>query len=320
RSVDFIENADSSQPFCLFTSFIHPHPPFTPPTPWNKLYRAALMSMPKVPHDSDSLWTFANHVQNRYKYRDQGIDNNLLRTIKAYYYACISFVDFQVGRIIESLEKTGQLDNTIIAFTSDHGELLGDYNCFGKRSMLDSAARVPMIVRHPERIEAGRKCSTPVNLVDIYPTFLAATGSGLPPHRLVGTDMAEIADGADEGRTVYSQFQTGALGVHMACDRNWKYFYSAPDRREFLFDRTTDPDELRDRAGMVLRDRQLAVMRERVIARYMEEGHADAVDGDFFQEFEQPQMPTNPDAGLLIQDPYWSVPLQEIPGYTDPVD
>lgn len=80
-----------------------------------------------------------SRLQNRIKGRGDGVDNELLRTLKAYYYACISFVDNQVGRILQALEETGRLGNALILFTSDHGEFLGDYGCVGKRSMLDAA-------------------------------------------------------------------------------------------------------------------------------------------------------------------------------------
>ncbi|NOZ64203.1 MAG: sulfatase-like hydrolase/transferase, partial [Caldiserica bacterium] len=113
RGVQFLsEESRKSQPWFLFLSFVHPHPPFAVPTPWHKLYRAPLMPLPHVPPNVESLYTYINRVQNRYKYRDQGIDNNLLRCIKAYYYAAISFIDYQIGRILEMLEKTGEIDNT----------------------------------------------------------------------------------------------------------------------------------------------------------------------------------------------------------------
>ena len=64
--------------------------------------------------------------------------------MRAYYYACISFVDYNIGRLLDYLSETGELENTLIIFTSDHGELLGDYNSFGKRCFLDSAARIPI--------------------------------------------------------------------------------------------------------------------------------------------------------------------------------
>jgi len=316
RAVEFINKAESSQPFFLFASFIHPHPPFSPPTPWNKLYRGPLMPLPKRPDNYESLQTYMNRFQNRYKYRDNGIDNNLLRVMKAYYYACISFIDFQIGKMLEALEETGQLDNTLILFTSDHGEFLGDYNCFGKRSMLNSAAKIPMVVRYPERFAEGEVCNTPASLIDVMPTFLNTAGIGTNDFDLDGMDLAEISSSeAYNDRVVYSQFQWNALGVYMALNQEWKYFYSAPDRREFLFDRVNDPDEMRNKAGLPLCRAELQEMRNNLFEFYKNEGFTDAIEENQWKEFPQPSIPDDPDAGLLIQDPGWSKPYQKIKGY-----
>lgn len=316
RAVEFIREAGREQPFFLFASFIHPHPPFSPPTPWNKLYRGPLMPLPKRPEQCEALHTFMNRFQNRYKYRDNGLDNNLLRVMRAYYYACISFIDFQVGRILAALEEMGQLDNTLILFTSDHGEFLGDYDCFGKRSMLDAAARVPLIVRYPQRFTPGQRRDVPASLVDVMPTFLSAAGVDASRYALQGSDLAELATSGAE-RMVYGQFQRGALGVYMALNRRWKYFYSAPDRREFLFDRAQDPEELRNRAGIVFCQDALAAMREGLLAYYRSEGYTAPLEGDHWKLFPQPTLPADPDALLLIQDAEWARAYQEIPGYTD---
>ena len=250
RSLAFIrEQADGDQPWMLFSSFIHPHPPFAPPTPWHRLYRAPLMPLPKVPPESESLHLHINRYQNRYKYRDQGIDRNFVRSIKAHYYACISFIDYQVGRLLDELEATGQLDNTLILFSSDHGELLGDYNCFDKRSMHDSCQRIPMLVRYPQRFGAGEICNSPVSLVDIMPTMLEAAGLASTGFSLDGEDLAQIADGSPSRECVFSQFNEKGNGVYVAINDRYKYCYSAPDNREFLFDRIQDPEETRNRAG-----------------------------------------------------------------------
>ena len=317
RAVHFIREADASRPFFLWASFIHPHPPFSPPTPWNKLYRGPLMPLPKRPENSEALHTYINRVQNRYKYRDSGIDNNLLRVMKAYYYACISFVDFQVGRMIKALEDVGQLDDTLILYTSDHGEFLGDYHCFGKRSMLDAAARIPMIVRYPERFASRQICDTPTSLVDVMPTLLTAAGVDTRAYDLDGLDLADLAASENRDRTVYSQYQRDALGVYMTTNRRWKYFYSAPDRREFLFDRIHDPEEMRSRAGLSLCRDDLEEMRAGLFEFYRREGFADPIEGEDWKRFPQPSLSADPDARLLIQDPGWAKPYQVIPGYTD---
>jgi len=321
RSVDFIHQADPARPFFLFASFFHPHPPFSVPTPWNKLYRAALMPLPKRPDDSAALQTYHNHVQNRVKYRDAGSDNHLLRVMKAYYYACISFIDLQIGRLREALEVTGRLDDTLVIFTSDHGEFLGDYNCFGKRSMLDAAARVPLIARYPARFDTGQVCEVPVSLVDIMPALLAAAGVNIRQYDLDGRDLAEIAarpgEPANHDRTIYSQFQRAELGLHMAVNRRWKYVYSAPDRQEFLFDRVHDPAELRSRVGVPLCRAALVELRTSLFAYYCEQGFCQPLDGEQWKLYPQPALPSDPDTGLGFNEPAWSRPYQFIPGYSD---
>jgi len=322
RTLEFLDDACSGdQPWMLFASFIHPHPPLAPPKPWHKLYRAPLMPFPLVPPDSPSLHTWINRYQNRYKYRDQGMDANLLRLIKAYYYAAISFVDYQIGRILDFLAAHGQLDDTLLFFTSDHGEYLGDYHCFGKRSMHDAAARVPLLVRYPRSFRAGARCATPVSLIDLYPSILRAAGLPADTVELDGEDLARVGAGQSTRRQVYSQFNSGGRGIYMVVNENWKYFYSAADGQEFLFDRTADPAETRNRAGLPfcreikekLKNDLLEFLRNNgETAAYIEENgrldwRAYPLDRGVSED---------PDTGLLIQDAPGSVVA--LPGYTDP--
>jgi arylsulfatase A-like enzyme len=278
-----------------------------------------------VPPDVESLHTFINRHQNRYKYRDQGIDRNLLRCMKAYYYAAISFVDFQIGRILEALAETGQLENTIVLHTADHGEHLGDYNCFGKRSMHDSCARIPMIAAGAGRFAPGTVCPTPVSLVDIAPTVLGAAGAGFTDHDTDGLDLADVARGDCEREMVFSQLsfqsrgtpeQRAAGSTYMAVSREWKYFYSAPDDREYLFDRATDPLETRNRAGLPFCGSDARAMRDALMDHLRSGGETAGIDGDRWRSFPKLEVPANPDAGLLIQDHPWADTA--IPGYTDP--
>ena len=322
RSIAFVrEQAHSDQPWLLMSSYIHPHPPFSPPTPWNKLYRAPLMPLPKMPHQYEAFWTYMNRVQNRYKYRDNGFDYNMLRCMKAFYYACISFIDYQVGRILQALEETDQLDNTLILYTSDHGEFLGDYGCFGKRSMLNAACNIPMLARFPQRFAQGAVCDTPTSLVDIMPTMLAAADVPHADLALDGVDLAEVAAAGEASslarRTVYSQYQHRDVGVYMALNRRWKYFYSAPDRREWLIDRVEDPNELRSQAGLVFRQSAVCEMRDNLWSYYRSQGYEQPLDGQAWRAFPQPSVPVDPDGDLLIQDPPWAAPYQRITGYTE---
>jgi arylsulfatase A-like enzyme len=315
RALAFLaEQAGSDQPWFLYTSFVHPHPPFAPPTPWHKLYRAPLMPLPNVPQDAEALWTYVNRWQNRYKYRDQGIDQNLLRCLKAYYYGCISFIDFQVGRLLNSLEASGQLDNTLILYTTDHGELLGDYHCFGKRSMHDACARIPLLVHMPGLFAAGQRCERPVSLVDVAPTVLATAGTILGTHEPDGLDLAEVAGGRARRPAVFSQIQRAGTAIYTAVTRRWKYAYSAPDQQEYLFDRLSDPQETRNRAGLPFVRAELAGMRQRLMTELRAAGETAGMDGDRWSVFPRLSMPIDPDSGLLIQDHPWA--QSTIPGYS----
>jgi arylsulfatase A-like enzyme len=309
ESIRFIEDmAATDQPWCLFSSFIHPHPPFAPPKPWHKLYRAPDMPLPYAPEHSAELHTWVNRLQNRYKYRDRGSDLNLLRTIKAYYYATISFVDFQIGRVLKALEASGELDNTLILFTSDHGEHLGDLNSFGKRSMHDASARVPMILRFPPRFPAGHHCSAAVSLVDVFPTLLAACDIPTGEVELDGIDLAMVGRGTVDSRTVYSQFEEKDKAIYMAVSEHWKYVYSAGDGREFFFDRQRDPHEVKNLAGSTEVQRERETMKQELLRYLANVGVADAYDsiGGNIEWRKHPLVDESyledPDAGLLFQD------------------
>ena len=316
RSVAFIQaQQQSQQPWFLMSSYVHPHPPFAPPAPWHKLYRAFDMPLPNVPADVESLQTYANHMQNRYKYRDQGIDQNLLRNLKAHYYACISFVDYQVGRILDTLEQTGQRDNTLVLLTADHGEHLGDYNCFGKRSMQDSCARVPMLAWLPGRFEGGVRCDLPANLVDVMPTILAAAGCDTAGLAMDGVDLHDLLGGSAERQAVFSQYRAAGTAIYTMVTPRWKYAYSAPDQQEYLFDRLVDPRETRNRVGLPSTVSVVKTLRQQMLAWLAAGGEAAAVDGDQWKVYPKIVVSADPDSELLIQDRPGYV--LDLPGYTD---
>ena len=272
RSCEFIENHDFNRPLFLMSSFIHPHPPFAVPTPWNKLYRSAETPPPHVPENSESLTTWFNRHQNNFKYKDAGVDGNLTRTTKAFYYACISFIDYQISRVLDALERRGQLDNSMIVLTSDHGELMGDYNCFGKRSMLDPSARIPLIVRYPEKKYAGARVDDAASLVDLMPTFLTAAGAEHSNIELDGADLERAARGELKREYVFSQIKSGNGALYMVASRDKKYIYSAADQKEFFLDRTLDPLETVNFAAGGRTHPDMAAMKKLLIETVAIEG------------------------------------------------
>jgi arylsulfatase A-like enzyme len=302
RSIDFLKTRDTSRPFFLWSSWVKPHPPFESPTPWGKLYRPEETGYPYTPENSEELLCIWNRIQNRYKWRDNGWDGNLMRTMRAAYMACISFVDYNIGRVFQTLEESGDLDNTLIILTSDHGELLGDYGSVGKRTMLDPSVRVPLLVRWPKHFKAAAQCDTPVSLLDIWPTILSAAGVSADSY---GTDLVEIAEGKNKDRAVISQFQQKNLGLYMLATRELKYVYSVYDRKEWLFDISGDPmniDGPEVSADPVFFP-NLGKMRTKLFQTLEKDGATDAVDSKGWKEYPQPDFGLDdPDTGLIYQD------------------
>ena len=243
---------------------------------------------------------------------------NLLRTMRAAYYAAISFIDYQVGRILDYLESEDELDNTLILYTSDHGELLGDYDCYGKRSFLDAAARIPLLVRYPERFEANKQCDIPTSLVDVLPTSLGAADLPAQADRS-GIDLADIAAGNTQRDAIVGQLGQEGTGLYMLLTKEYKYIYSAADRQEWLFRRLSGRLDDRSLAGNPAYGRILNTYRERLIEWFRADGYELPFDGNKWRDFPPPVEHDNPDAGQLFQDGR-SVSDQFPTGYSPHID
>ena len=217
-----------------------------------------------------------------------------------------------------TLESIGELDNTLIVYTSDHGELLGDYDCYGKRSFLDPAARIPLLVRYPERFEAGAQCDIPTSLVDVLPTSLAAAGLPEQDDR-DGVDLAAIANGDTQRDAIVGQFGQETQVCTMLLTDEYKYIYSAADRQEWLIRRLPSRLDERNLAGNPASGRVLSDYRKRLIEWFRNDGYELPLDGNRWREFPPPSESENPDAGQLFQDGR-SVSDQFPEGYSPMVD
>ncbi len=225
RSVEFINNCNPDEPMFLVSSFIHPHPPFCPPAPWNKIYRTPIRRAHQ-PEDRDS---YEDLLRNRYTLDAMGISPRLLETLIQHYYACISFVDYQIGRIIQALKDKGMYEDTIILFAADHGDLMGDFRSMGKRTMLDGASHIPFLLRVPGMSHEIRH--DPASLVDIAPTLLKLSGIDYDPAEYDGVCLTE-----DKHDVVYSQYSTGPSSTYMVASSYDKLVYTGIGGRYFYFD------------------------------------------------------------------------------------
>ncbi len=234
RSVEYIENCDPDKPVFLMSSFIHPHPPFCPPAPWNKLYRDDKLPAPFIPEDTDDLKPLLHPTFDTTRLGISALD---AQRLKNFYYACVSFVDYQVSRIIDALRRRGMYDDTVILFISDHGECLGDYRNMGKRTMLSSASSIPFMLRVPG-MPAGRR-SDPVSLVDVGPTLLSLFGIPYDPAEFDGADIL-----ANRHEVVYSQYNCHEKGVYMVAGETDKLVYHSARKRYYYFDRSPESHDL----------------------------------------------------------------------------
>ena len=231
RAADFLSAVDTgTEPFFLVASFIHPHPPFAPPAPWNKMYRSPVRK-PFVPENRDD---YKDLLRNKYTCDAFGMSERHLELLNQYYYACISFVDYQIGRLLRILKDRGLYDDTVILFSADHGELLGDYGSMGKRCMLDACAKIPFLLHLPGQMQEFRR--DPASLVDFAPTLLSLCGI---PYDKAEYDGIDLLHGSHE--LVYGQYANGNIGEYMVASDRDKLCYSAYGDRYYYFE--TAPDD-----------------------------------------------------------------------------
>jgi uncharacterized sulfatase len=193
RSIAAIDRAQKDgKPFFLWSSFQDPHNPYVTPEPWASMYDPSSMSEPIETPQLDSLPDFYRslacgdfygddpQLQNKawgdVKIRPELGPSDIL-SLRAVYFGMVSLMDHHIGRILDRLEADGTIEETLIVFTSDHGDYLGDHGLWGKGlPAYESAQRVPFIVSHPRVVDPGQKSQALQSLVDIGSTFLDIAG------------------------------------------------------------------------------------------------------------------------------------------------
>ncbi|MCI0476864.1 MAG: choline-sulfatase, partial [Anaerolineales bacterium] len=245
----------SVQPFFLCVSYHHPHEPFLPPRELWDSYADAEIALPEFPENLDATYSTLDRWLNFY----HGVANakNLrdpesLRRVRRAYYALVTYIDRKLGELLASLDENGFRDNTIVIFTSDHGDMLCEKGMVQKRTFYEWSSRVPLVMRFPDGSYRGATRAEPVSLIDLFPTLLDLAAvlpeSHLP---LDGTSLIGLLDGRDKiARRVFSEYH--AQGAHAPCFMlrrgKWKYVYIHGYDAQ-LFDLETDPGEWRNLAG-----------------------------------------------------------------------
>lgn len=233
-------------PWTLFVSMVAPHFPLVAPREFFDMYADAGL-MPKKGIDADEHpWMRA--LRDCFVF-DNFTDEKTHIALTAYY-GLVSFMDANVGRILDALDEQGLTETTRIVYVSDHGDNMGERKLWGKSNLYEEAAGIPAIVAGPG-IPVGRVCATPTTLVDIYPTVLDNAGLRMPDAALPGRSMIEMANRADDDTRVgFSEYHAaGAVsGAFMIRKGRWKYIYYVGFRPS-LYDLEEDPGETVDLAG-----------------------------------------------------------------------
>jgi len=245
EAVEFLQSHKKDKPFLAYVSYNLPHDPRVAPKEYHDFYNK---NKPPLPPNFMPLHPFNNGEMT---IRDEQLapwprSPEVVRQHLADYYAAITFMDAQIGRILEALEKTGQLENTIIVFASDHGLAIGSHGLMGKQNLYDHSMRAPLIFAGPGIPKDQRKDAL-VYLHDIYPTLGDIIGV-MAPKDSEGASLLTILEGRKD-RVRDSLFLAYRHIQRAVRDDRWKLIVYPQINKTQLFDMQTDPHEMKDLSG-----------------------------------------------------------------------
>jgi choline-sulfatase len=257
KAGDFLEEyaaSDQSDPFCLVAGTALPHPPYVcPPHLFEKYF--SKVAMPDL--SQQHLEQLHPYHQRYRKNSEMNLATEFeIRRTRAAYYGLVEYLDQQVGALLQTLDKTGLRKNTLVIYTSDHGETAGQHGLFWKMSLLEGAVGVPLIFSLPGVLPEGVRRKTPVSLIDLAPT-LSETGGAPAIPGVDGASLINLLKGEEEeDRAVFSElFVSGRLSIgpsggpaRMMRRGDWKCIYYHREAPQ-LFNLTEDPYEMSDRSN-----------------------------------------------------------------------
>jgi uncharacterized sulfatase len=251
-----------NEPFFIAAGFYKPHCPWITPKKYFDLYPLRRITLPKLSADAARDYPpLALESTKPWPYF--GVTPDQARECKAAYYAAISFVDAQIGRLLDAVDRLGLRDNTVIVFWSDHGYHLGEHGLWFKQSCFEESVRVPLIISAPGLDSAGQASPRVVELLDLYPTLADLAGLAAPKN-LQGVCLRPLLrrPGAEWNRPAFTQVQHGKAPGHSVRTERMRYTqwdYAA--KGEELYDHDTDPHELHNLAADPNSAQMLAQMK-----------------------------------------------------------
>ena len=276
------EPARKEGPWCLLAGFLAPHFPLNVPEAYFNRYYPDNLDMPVLPAGfPDGIHPAHERVRrtfNLYDYTQEQI-----RVARAAYYGLVNYMDDKIGRLVATLEETGQLENTIVIYTTDHGELAGDHGLWWKNSFYEQASRVPLVFSWPVGFHTGKRYAGACSLVDVARTLLDLTGAEDPGDWDGDTLLPLLSAGGSQARGAEEAWKDEAICEYYGHATNrphrmlragrWKYNYYHREAPE-LFDLLEDPGEDRNLAGEPALAGIESALRRRVLAGF----DADAVE------------------------------------------
>jgi len=276
RAVDFLRDYSQPEPFFLKVSFARPHSPYDPPQRFMDQYADE-----SLPEAQAGQWAerYRAPSDDSFNIWHGDLGGEQVRQSRQGYYGSVSFIDEQIGRILEALDQRGELDETLILYFSDHGDMTGDQHLWRKCYAYEPSARIPMLIRWPTGLvaaERGQVLNNPVEIRDVLPTLLDAAGQG-ERDDMDGRSMLGLLRTAEPSWRTYIDLE------HSICyspknhwtaltDGNTKYIFHALDGEEQLFDLAGDPHERNDLAGDASHESTLRLWRSRMIEHLGERG------------------------------------------------
>lgn len=245
------DKGNADKPWAAFVSLVSPHYPLIAPQEYYDMYDPAKIDLPVGYHKgSHPEHSELKNVAKFFDY-DRYFDEEKMRKAKVAYYGLTSFMDNCVGRILAALEDSGQAEDTVVVYVSDHGDMMGDLGFWTKQVMYEASVGVPMIAAGPG-IAAGKRVNTGTSLLDLAATAVEVAGVAHDDQSraLPGQSLREIARNADDPeRTIFSEYHDGGstTGTFMVRWQHWKFVYYVGHAAQ-LFDLSNDPKELRNLA------------------------------------------------------------------------
>jgi arylsulfatase A-like enzyme len=250
RAIDYLDRHPVDRPFFLWVSYVHPHHPFNPPVPYDTMYQAADMPLPVWHEGEVDGWPDA--YRKKYEATSGGheaigmcsLKDAEWQRIKAYYYGMISLIDKNVGRLVDVLQRRGELENTLIVFTADHGENLGDHHLLFKGTTYDCVTNVPFVITWRGNAHPGAARDALTSSIDIMPTVLELAGLALPsPSPLQGVSLLPVLN--DEHCAIRDALLIENAGVRRSVrTQDALLTWHGEGKRGELYDLVSDPDQL----------------------------------------------------------------------------